>query len=113
MSRTRSVALLLPSMLVCAAALFLFTISFRSSRAADLGLGGRVEVKHTEIGYRLATKELRARFHLVSGLAVEYETDGAEQTERVLEMVRLASGPGRLFVVMEGGSVRAVQVTVP
>jgi hypothetical protein len=72
-----------------------------------------VEVKQTEIGYRLGTKELKARFHLVSGLAVEYETDGAEQTGRVLEMVRLASGRGRLFVEMEGGSVRATQVTVP
>lgn len=113
MSRLRSVTPLLPGILVCAAALLLFTVSFRTSRAADLGLGGRVEVKQTEIGYRLSTKELKARFHLVSGLAVEYGTDGVEQTERVLEMVRLASGPGRLFVEMEGGSVRAIQVTVP
>jgi hypothetical protein len=52
--------------------------------------------------------------HLVSGLAVEFDTRHADDVERVLDMALiLAAGRARMFVELEGNEIQAFQVSVP
>lgn len=86
-------------------------------QAADprpFGLGGKVEVRQIEQAYRLDGDLLKVRVHLVSGLAVDYETRDATDTSRILEMTRIyATGRARMLVEIEGGMIRAFHIAVP
>lgn len=89
-----------------------------SSRAQEgtrpFGLGGKVEVRQIEEAYRLDSHSLKVRVHLVSALAVDYETRNTDDIARILDMTRIyATGRARMFVEIEGGTIRAFHVVVP
>jgi hypothetical protein len=85
-----------------------------SAQVREMGFYGRVEVKQVEAGYRLEGDSLKVRTHLVSGLAVDYDTRDALEIDRLLEMTQtFAAGRSRLFVDLEGGAIKAFQLSVP
>lgn len=89
-----------------------------ASRAQEgtrpFGLGGKVEVRQIEEAYRLDAHSLKVRVHLISGLAVDYETRNTDDISRILEMTRIyATGRARMFAELEGGTIRAFHVAIP
>jgi hypothetical protein len=90
-------------------------LATRPEAAGQSGLGGRVEVRQVETGFRLGGDGLRLRVYLVSGQAVEYETRDQAEIERILGFVRIFSGSNRsrLFAELEGNALKGLQVSVP
>jgi len=83
-------------------------------RAQSLGLKARLEVRVLEIGYAPAAKSLRLRAQpLGSGApATEMQTTDPDTIDRILRLAEIHSQGGRLAVEIEGGEIRAIDVTV-
>ena len=105
----------LPVVAVALAAALLGAASASSPQAAfQLGRQGRLQVRQLEIGYRLADDSLKVRAHLVTGMAIDYRTSEAAETDRILKVTELlATGRAQVFVEIESDAIEAFDVLVP
>ncbi len=95
---------------VLAAALCL---GVQAAGAAGLGLEGRVAVGRLEMAYLPEDGLLRVRAHLVSGMAVDYETSSEAAIRTLLDMAEVVGGGrARLYVELQKDRIRSFQLEV-
>lgn len=81
--------------------------------SAQPGRSGKIEVRHVEIATDLRDGDVRARFHTVSGLAVDYVVKSDQAAESLLQMVDTFANRGvRMLVEIDDGKVIAVHLEV-
>ena len=73
----------------------------------------KLAVRQVEMGYRLGASSLRARLHLESGEAIEYELSRGTDVDYFFELTRVLSSGGRMFAEVTDGELVSIQIAVP